>query len=218
MFVVVSSILVAFALDAWWDGRLLRKDERQNLIGLRAEFSAVTRQLQEEQMLQAEIASVCDTLLAHTGPAPTIPPDFKRLLNRAFVARTLDLSTGTLDALMAGGRLEILRSEALRSALAGWHGKLLDATEDETNARAHFFSELVPLLADGERVRARVALGTQPLPPTGFEQNPQALLRDPRFASALDYRSQWLRHVVNELADAETEARRILMLIESELK
>src|SRR5687768_5999991 len=125
MFVVVSSILVAFALDAWWDGRELRQDERQNLIGLRAEFSTIARMLQQEQTLQAEVASVVDTLLMLTGPAATTPPDFKRLLNRAFVARTLDVSTGTLDALMAGGRLEILRNEQLRSALAGWHGTLL---------------------------------------------------------------------------------------------
>ena len=38
--VIVGSILLAFGIQAWWDGLQEREEEREVLIGLEAEFVA----------------------------------------------------------------------------------------------------------------------------------------------------------------------------------
>ena len=37
---IVASILLAIAIDAWWQNRQVRVDEQEVLVGLRAEFAA----------------------------------------------------------------------------------------------------------------------------------------------------------------------------------
>ena len=60
--------------------------------------------------------------------------------------RTSDISNGTLDALLASGRLADIRDDRLRSALAGWPTVWEDAQEDESLARDFVETVLTPAL------------------------------------------------------------------------
>ena len=44
---IVGSILLAFAIDAWWDERLERAEENEQLIRLRAEFNTNIERIDE---------------------------------------------------------------------------------------------------------------------------------------------------------------------------
>ena len=61
---VVVSILLAFAIDAWWDERKERDDERDVLLALKAEFEA------NAQAYLRRIEELCETPVAiiSTGP------------------------------------------------------------------------------------------------------------------------------------------------------
>lgn len=220
MFVVVASILIAFSLDAWWDGHLERNDERSKLIGLRAEFDTIAAQLRVQALSHSRVAAAADSLLVLTGPVVTAQEaaEVPRLFTRALIPHTLDVSSGTVKALLAGGKLEVIRNAELRRALAAWEGNLQDATEDEGNAREHLFDLIVPLMADQTQLRATLNFDQVTSTASRFVQAPAALLRDPRFASALQVRAHWLRHVVKEIGDVEREARRIGSLVQSELE
>ena len=101
--VIVASILLAFALDAWWDSRGQRQEETQ-----------------------VEVATVD--------------------LARTLIAPTFDPRTGTLDGLLASGRLGILKSESLRQRLAAWPGLLADAAEEEVRSDALIRDLMEPIL------------------------------------------------------------------------
>jgi hypothetical protein len=47
---IIASILVAFAIDAWWQDRQERKDERQYVSSLRQEFSAELESLLDKEI------------------------------------------------------------------------------------------------------------------------------------------------------------------------
>ena len=51
---------------------------------------------------------------------------------RSLSWRTANLSTATLDAVVSAGRLQLIRDDELRSALAGWKAHLEDMAEEET--------------------------------------------------------------------------------------
>jgi hypothetical protein len=218
MFVVVASILIAFGLDAWsgWYGD--RRDEHEKLLGLHADFTAIAKQLQQQVLKHAQSVAATDSLLQLTGPdAQSDTAQVQRLVNRALIASTLDVSSGTLNAILAGGRLEVIRNSELRSALAAWEGVLRDATEDEADSRAHVLRDFVPLLADAAHLRARFQLDTTWRPQSRFALTYDALLTDPRVAGALDFRAFWIRHTIEELNIVRAEVQHILTLIEAEL-
>jgi hypothetical protein len=72
-------------------------------------------------------------LLKAAGDEPVLVPG--PLLGSAITWRTSDVSTSTLDALMASGDLNLLRNVELRANLAGLPAFLLDITEDEIIAQ-----------------------------------------------------------------------------------
>jgi hypothetical protein len=130
---IVVSILLAFAIDAWWDEARERSRERTVLTGLRAEFEANRTRLganlaQHEGTHEAAVALMD---LSDSGAA--LPPDsMAYLLRRVFVdAYSYNPSGGVLEGLIASGELGLIRDTELRGLLASWPGQLDENAEDE---------------------------------------------------------------------------------------
>jgi hypothetical protein len=133
--VVVVSILLAFAIDAWWDGYLEERRENKQLLAMREEFFASSVAIDEVLESIEQHAHGVDELMSmlktvESGPI-TVPGE---LLGYAIGWRTSDVSTSTLDTLIASGDLNLLENEDLRRDLAGFPAFLLDVTEDELMA------------------------------------------------------------------------------------
>jgi len=134
--VVVLSILVAFGLDAWWDGRREAAQEQVLLAGLQGDFEANLQQLNAREETQELILRATDVLPAGpvTPRGSDLPPDsVARLLGVIAFNPTFDPTDGTLGALWATGGLGVIRLDSLRVELARWPGQVANYKEAESD-------------------------------------------------------------------------------------
>lgn len=129
---IVLSILLAFAIDAWWDERKERAEEREILESLYVEFKA-NRDEAAVVVASHEVAveAVASFLAMSDDEILAMPEDeIQRHLRYFANPRTFDAVRGTVDALASSGKLGILRDRKLREALTSVVNLLEDATED----------------------------------------------------------------------------------------
>jgi hypothetical protein len=148
--VIVGSILLAFALDTWWDERSEKAEELAVLENLREEFSAAEAQFEFyfgwHQRIEASVGQTLEDAREALGAGRTRITIPDTALALAYLAPTFDPRLGTLEGLLSSGRLRVLRNRELRHALAAWNGLLREATEEETKALRHVADHLDPVL------------------------------------------------------------------------
>lgn len=146
--VITVSILLAFLIDAYWNGRIEQQREHEQLVSMRAEFEASLSQLDALiTSVQTHAANV-DSLIAllkEAGDKPVMVPG--HLLGSAITWRTSDVSTSTVDALIASGDLNLLKNLELRKSLAGLPAFLSDITEDEIVSQTFAETHMAVFLA-----------------------------------------------------------------------
>jgi len=128
--------------------------------------------------------------------------------------------TATYDALIASGRLDLLRSEELRRELARWATAIADLREEERDAFRQMDERLLPFLWDYVPI---VTLDVD-IPPAGYEgldlnrsrfsRRYLELLRSMRFENALEERMNSSIRVMLRLKEARNVAERVLDLLE----
>lgn len=145
---IVASILVAFAIDAWWDERNDQRWQTEQLIALHDEFVANREELTWVVRMDNWIADSIEAMLAELRTMePGSQVQIPELQIRALGAwRTSDIAMGALDALLASGRLGDIENADLRRALAEWPAEVEDVQEDEALARDFLPTVLVPTL------------------------------------------------------------------------
>jgi hypothetical protein len=131
---IVVSILLAFAIDAWWEERQEQEDASVAISGLLSEFQENLRQLRVERgSHQASLHSTL-ALLNMMGPNPDRQPELTRfaplllscVTNANFLPRL-----GTLNSLIASGRLRLIEDPELRQLLTDWPAYAQDMIEWE---------------------------------------------------------------------------------------
>lgn len=222
--VIVVSILAAFALDRWSDGRRAAAEERQVLEGLCAEFVQVREDLERYRGHQLRILhsirNAADALVAAraTGAASVVLPD--TAIGWAFVAPTVQPSLGTLEGLLASARLGVLRYPELRRSLAGWGGAFEDLAEEEEAASAYMVNQVDPVL------RARVDVWPFRGVNLGFfdsTMTPETAAGtsripvDDEIIAVLAGRIGFLEHGIEEYEDVLANVDRILERVEASL-
>ena len=135
---IVASILLAFAIDAWWSARQLAVEEQELLSQLKTESEVNSVLLAESREFHEALLETTQSLLDVTGPDATTNitemDDFKRYLAEMLRWRTFDPQTGVLTGIIQSGKLGVIRSDRLRAALASWPAKVHDLVEDEVFA------------------------------------------------------------------------------------
>lgn len=131
-FVIVVSILLAFAIDAGWDELQDRSQEREVLESLRDDFRAnldeavatvATHERNSRLLARAHARTRAETL--------ALDSDSARATLQAFaMPRTFDAVLGTLDALVGAGRLGLIRDAELRRELTVFLNFVADSQED----------------------------------------------------------------------------------------
>ncbi len=128
---IVLSILLAFAIDAWWAEKKESDVEHAALLSLRSDFIA-SREQMATVLLSLENARTDFARFqsATTAELIEIDPDTKRKFLTAFVKNhTFDPVTATLDALVNDGRLGLISDAQLLTQLSSWQSNL-DNIED----------------------------------------------------------------------------------------
>ncbi len=119
--IVVAGVLVAFALNSWWQGRIASEREQAHLRALHADFRENVRRLeayvdQEQRTMEASRALLA---LLKEGEAP--PPDTtRRLLGQVFDSGRFQPVMGAYEALLGSGGLSLISDGSLRTALAAF--------------------------------------------------------------------------------------------------
>jgi hypothetical protein len=157
---VVLSILLAFLIDASWDAHQQRIREQELLEGLLADFEASRPGLEDRLQLARRMAEgnghFLDLVEGETLPTTLTIPD--TLVFSVLGGPTFEPATNTLDAALASGEIEIIRSRELRAELAEWNRILADTGEDEREARRITNEQVVPLLATVVNIRPYFAM------------------------------------------------------------
>lgn len=164
--VVVIGILLAIAVDAWWEERRMRVEEQEILRGLHSEFlmhhKTLTRNMAANR---SGMQSLEDFLELQSDSQPQDPKAI--ILDVLFDISspfTTDLGGGTLRALLASGRLEILTSRNLRTRLAAWDGVFGEVRDDEAHGAKKVFELYLPYLVQQNYLWTEIEEGSEDSP------------------------------------------------------
>ena len=220
--IVVAGVVIGFQVTAWGTERAARADEQALLRGLRAEFADALddlgAQAEKHARIERDVTAILDALARAEQDGASSAAVADTTLAWALVPTTTQFSQGVLDGMLATGRLQIIRDDEFREALAEWAGVLADVTEDEVASREIVVAQLEPALWRAMDVRAirtyDLLLGT--LPPSAMAATSDVPV-DRELMGVLSTRRFWQRHTVREFDGPQAEARRILALIDRSL-
>jgi hypothetical protein len=237
--VVILSILAAFAIDAWWDGRKDAALEQELLRTLESAFEENRRlalQVMDEASRQHRMLSrFVDMTPAEAG---AISPDstyhYLRALWRPNYVNRMPgrplhggrLNNGAILATLEGGRLSLLSDPGLLSALAVWRGLATDleqrtdeviALEREVLGAMARHPELQHALAGGYAETGEFRSFSEPPP-----RLPGAVARrvreDNELMGRVARKGFYSRIEVDFLEDIVAEAESVLGLVRANLR
>lgn len=144
--VVVSSILIAFAVDAVWEESKERRDLNDDLANIALELEENRARVVYHLDLAQRIAKALDVLylaIETDGPSPSVADTTVWL---AHINPTFDASLGAIDALIASGRMAVVDNPELSRRLAGLRGRVEDTVEEQVQAQQAYVDLVVPEL------------------------------------------------------------------------
>lgn len=131
--VIVTSILLAFSIDAWWENRHERIEELRILETLKAEFLSNAETIPsyiEGHQISADYTQALLDIMKAAEPGSTLRYPAARLA-RVLMHSTTNPHSGALDAILQSGELRYISNPAIRERLAAWPRLVVDATENE---------------------------------------------------------------------------------------
>jgi hypothetical protein len=130
---IIVSILIAFAIDAWWEDRQDRAEEARILTALRAEFQENADRLPRYigiRETDAELAGLLVQEIQEVGVGAKILVTAEQLM--AFTVHgSFDAVRGAFDAMLQSGDLRYIENKELRERLVRWPSLIADAVEND---------------------------------------------------------------------------------------
>jgi hypothetical protein len=232
MVVVVVSILIAFGLDAWWDGRQDRAEEGEILQALASEFGQIGEEIQTlEEYRNDEMALVLGFLeMTESGTSEISADSLDQLMVNlfAFVGQET-FPTGVLTSVVSSGQLSLIQNRELRHLLGGYAkelGVLRENLENEQWEYRNNFKPFMRMHADlpqihrhwtGFDLSRQEYYPVQEIPPRSTAVDHRPLLRDDEFRNHLLLKLWALLDIQFGLEAFSETHREILALIEQEL-
>ncbi len=222
--VIVGSILLAFGLQAWWEGRQEREEAHEIVVGLREEYvqhrAAIERFGDRWELHSRSVNRLLSEIRSESSP-PVAAMD--TMLWHVIFAGTFDPASGVRDALIASGELDLIQNPELRARLSAWKGLTDELRDNELAMRTFVLNTVFPYLARvGVSITRASVAGGREYPPSALMRDDEAeivyhsLLRDPEFESLVSQRSGWFN--ASEYREAIPAVDRLLVLIDEELR
>ena len=146
---IVASILLAFSIDAWWDGVQDRAEEQEILSLLRAEFEANQKVLTRTAGIhRLNLGAMQEIVLVSESDVPITDESLGSLFLQAAGTPHYNPATGALAATISSGRIDLVRNIELRNRLAGWNSVVSDLILDEQTRRNFVIHEIRPAFAE----------------------------------------------------------------------
>ena len=147
---ILLSILLAFWIDAWWDDRADRQQERALLNALSQDFHAAREEFETISAGHRRVIRSMEQILywAEAGAVPEADRlDVDVRLSNVFYRPTFDPPMGAVDTILASGRLDLLGNPTLVTELTRWSSLVKDLNEHEDAAANHFYETVYPYLS-----------------------------------------------------------------------
>jgi hypothetical protein len=130
---ILGAILVAFALDAWWDDRQEATRTEELVEAIASEFTEAVIQLDSIIAENERFIAAKGLYLSRTPPSHLPIPDDSLSFYRGGSSdfQIYNAAFGALSTLKSIGGLERIRDPILRNALGGWTGELDDLKWEE---------------------------------------------------------------------------------------
>ena len=223
---IVLSILLAFAIDAWWENRQERQFEQETLLGLQSEYQGHREVLVQHNELYvlflSSIASLMDACESGAWTSTEISVDFA--ISGLVSPKTTDLGAGVLQSLINAGKLEVLSDKQLRYELAEWQSVLDELSDDQANLSNQIRSLVIPFLTrEGIPFGDLPHWGITPVPASvrrlaNDAEAMQRLFSNDEFRSILEARFGFMSHAVDEFDGVIAATDSILERIAASLK
>jgi hypothetical protein len=223
---IAGSILLAFAIDAWWDQRNESRYELETLIGLESEYEghrvSISRQISGHRIILGAVGSLMKACQSGTYTASDMSLD--DAIYYLGIPVTTDLGSGVRDSLISAGRIEVLSNRELRYALSEWDSVLDEVIDGQVFSRDLVRESIIPLLAEKgiavahgmhDEDRYPWPVPTRPISP--LDKIDTELFADQEFCTMLDYRYSHMNHTLDEFEDLIQAIVEMLALIRDSL-
>jgi len=202
--VIVTSILLAFAVDAWWDGRTERREERDSLELLLRDVDATNAQLEEYSLIMGDLADAGYGAfgILSAGEQLVRQDELVEQLTRTLFRRTIRLPRTAYSDLVSTETLRLVRSATLRNQILRFY-ESADRSEEivEKNSEQYVDGLMVKLLVEG-------GLLIPPLPEA--ELTPMVTERSRRTRARFDGDVPSPRHPLPDLPADSPEWNRLM--------
>lgn len=209
---IVVSILLAFAIDAWWDRRGERRLEAEYLSSLAGEVRAGLTELEGDLDGRERLR----TRLLYVLSVEAVPADSIRVLLRdASSVSNIAPPTAVMDDLVSSGRLPLIRSEEIREALMLYRQMLSKNDANEAPHHAFVNGRFIPYLSETIPIGDVVLTS---LPESGIRASDatlQALREDVRFRNMLVERLHRLERGLGRVRATRGHLEEMLELLEA---
>jgi hypothetical protein len=195
---IVVSILLAFALNAWWARVQAAEAETVILLGLQNDFEATVAELGRTRSGIERLRAACDTALHSTAPSTRVTSDEATRFLAELVSGGASYAPveGTLNALLSSQGLGVISDPDLRSMLAGWSQHSSRIELNRQRVYRLYDDQVMPFLESRIPVRTLDALSS---PKLGSRQS------DFRFAPTSLYAELEFENLVNDVYYLESE-------------
>lgn len=216
---IVVSILLAFAIEAWWDDVLARRREEQILVGLQNDFRAIRNEAARLKLGHQQVADAALKLLSLTGPSSTAPTD-RGVVDTALAALVSGPglfvpAQGTLSALLNTDGLKSISDIELRTRLSEWPRHVAVVQRTEARGEALVLNNLMPYLYPRVPVRTLDLISSPEVrgQASRFPLGSYRMLSDITFENLVNDRLYFASQAVIALQRADAAADGILQLV-----
>lgn len=209
--IVTIGILIAFALDAWWDNRSMARQEQVHLRALASDFQQNVDSLKKLLTLEQDVASSSQQLLLRAqGRAPDSSESVSQLVSNVFSSARYRPVMGAYEALVNSAGLTLIQDDSLRAALAQFAARVNDQYAERWSNDLYF--------AFAREFGGQIALGFQHEAAADREREFQQLLKDPRFQAHVAMRHVGELDLVREYEDLLEQAEGVLTQVRAQIK
>jgi hypothetical protein len=209
---IMTSILLALAVNAWWDNHKERVSEHEFLVRAAEEFAENDRLVTAAVKARREIMAAADSFLnlaagpTEAGAAVVVPG---ATLGQLLTWYTLDPVNANTASLIESGELRQIRDDSLRILIASWPDVIRDVNEDEVVDRDLLQTQLLPQLYPN----------MPPVPAYGLGGRPDTRMQVTRYGyNLVNRRRVAALQIISDLEEASRRVTRIRGLIEKNLK
>jgi hypothetical protein len=220
---VLAGVLSAFAIDAWWDARGARLQERSYLSALRDEMVATRGELTaHRELMTGRMRAARDmlSLIANREVVTVSSDTITTLLYQLGPFVNFTPRRAVLDDLINSGGIQLIRADPLRRALAAYERTLAEDYLAQEEVREFWRLELSPFHNEHGNLRGMITEGRVGadivLPELGFQPERSAYLSQ-QHANLMVHRLLLTQRVRERHDEVLGIVERIVALIDSTL-